>query len=116
MKLTLQFDRTVAFEIATQIYDNANIEAEFVDEVLIKEITENFSPDDIFSEQVLIDWAVDHDRDQGGGRMNIEPIKPSEISCRNCKRFTDGYNCWKTVKDFGHECKLCKVKEVQNER
>ncbi len=64
-KLTLKFDRTKSFEILASQYDDATIEAEFDDDVLINEITDNFAPEDIFDEQVLIDWAVDHDRDRG---------------------------------------------------
>lgn len=67
-KLTLEFSRSDNYNIDTSLasnYDNTQIEAEFLDEILIQEIRANFAPEDIFDEQVLIDWAVDYDRDRG---------------------------------------------------
>ncbi len=68
--LQLEFSRKDSYEISTAMasgYEYTNIEAEFIDEILIEQIRENFSPEDIFDEQVLIDWAMDHDRDRGEG-------------------------------------------------
>lgn len=69
-KLTLEFSRSDNYNIDTSLasnYDNTQIEAEFLDEILIQEIRANFAPEDIFDEQVLIDWAVEYDRDRGEG-------------------------------------------------
>lgn len=61
--LTLEFSRSDNYSIDTSLagdYDKTQITAEFVDEVLIKEITENFSPEEIFGEDNLRDWAIDN--------------------------------------------------------
>ncbi len=63
--LTLEFSRSDNYNIDTSLagdYDKTQITAEFVDEVLIKEITENFSPEEIFGEDCLNDWAIDNMR------------------------------------------------------
>ena len=63
--LTLEFSRSDNYSIDTSLagdYDKTQIVAEFVDEVLIREITENFSPEEIFGEDCLNDWAIDNMR------------------------------------------------------
>ena len=63
--LTLEFSRSDNYSIDTSLaadYDKTQITAEFVDEVLIREITENFSPEEIFGEDCLNDWAIDNMR------------------------------------------------------
>ena len=61
--LTLEFSRSANYEIIGGFYanpDSISIEAEFVDEVLIHEIRENFSPEDIFTDDELKDWAENY--------------------------------------------------------
>lgn len=61
--LTLEFSRSDNYEINTSLasnYDNTQIEAEFVDEVLAEQIRENFDPEEIFNDWTLKVWAEAH--------------------------------------------------------
>ena len=63
--LTLEFSRSANYDICTDMassFEHTQIRAEFDDEVLIKEIVENFSPEEIFGEDCLNDWAIDNMR------------------------------------------------------
>ena len=63
--LKLEFIRNGEYDLNTSLassYEHTQIEAEFDDDVLIKEITENFSPEEIFGEDCLNDWAIDNMR------------------------------------------------------
>ena len=58
--LKLEFSRSENYDLNTSLasfYDRTQIEAEFCDDILIEEIRANFNPDDIFTDEQLVEWA-----------------------------------------------------------